>query len=171
MTEFCPQCGTARLGVFRFCQGCRLDFDLVAADLAVGAPATTLPLAQLTLAGAVPAAQTRRRVTGRRLVIAGVAVVFGLAAIGSIDQPDVGTLAAAAATPTPSTAIAAAPSAISTAEIVPIPESTFGPTGAITEAIVTRVIDGDTIVVAYGGKEYKVRYIGMDAPETSDPNS
>jgi micrococcal nuclease len=32
------------------------------------------------------------------------------------------------------------------------------------------VIDGDTIVVAYGGQEYHVRYIGMDTPETKDPN-
>ncbi len=33
------------------------------------------------------------------------------------------------------------------------------------------MVDGDTIVVAFGGKEYKVRYIGMDSPETVDPNS
>ncbi len=34
-----------------------------------------------------------------------------------------------------------------------------------------RVVDGDTIVVAYDGAEHRVRYIGMDAPETEDPNS
>jgi endonuclease YncB( thermonuclease family) len=51
------------------------------------------------------------------------------------------------------------------------PEPTFGPTGPTTEATVVRVTDGDTIVVAYGGSEYRVRYIGMDSPETTDPNS
>ena len=28
-----------------------------------------------------------------------------------------------------------------------------------------RVVDGDTIIVKSGGHEYRVRYIGMDAPE------
>jgi micrococcal nuclease len=46
-----------------------------------------------------------------------------------------------------------------------------GPTGKTTKAKVVRIVDGDTIVVAYGGKQYKVRYIGMDTPETVDPNS
>ena len=49
--------------------------------------------------------------------------------------------------------------------------STFRPTGQTTEADVVRVVDGDTIVVAFGGQEYKVRYIGMDTPETVDPSS
>ena len=26
-SQFCPQCGTARLGAFRFCRNCRFDFD------------------------------------------------------------------------------------------------------------------------------------------------
>jgi micrococcal nuclease len=47
---------------------------------------------------------------------------------------------------------------------------TFGPTGKTTEASVVRVVDGDTIVVAYGGRQYKVRYIGMNTPETVDPS-
>jgi micrococcal nuclease len=37
-----------------------------------------------------------------------------------------------------------------------------------TEALVTNVIDGDTIDVEVDGKIYKVRYIGMDTPEMSD---
>lgn len=36
-------------------------------------------------------------------------------------------------------------------------------------AQVTRVIDGDTIEVNLVGKIYKVRYIGIDTPETVDP--
>jgi micrococcal nuclease len=34
---------------------------------------------------------------------------------------------------------------------------------------VTRVVDGDTIHVALGGRDVTVRYIGMDTPETVDP--
>lgn len=34
-------------------------------------------------------------------------------------------------------------------------------------ALVKRVVDGDTIVVEIGGKEYRVRYIGVDAPEST----
>ena len=35
---------------------------------------------------------------------------------------------------------------------------------------VVRVIDGDTIDVNIGGKTYRVRYIGVDTPETVDPS-
>lgn len=38
------------------------------------------------------------------------------------------------------------------------------------DAQVTRVIDGDTIDVNIGGKIYRVRYIGVDTPETVDPS-
>jgi len=41
---------------------------------------------------------------------------------------------------------------------------------AITEAKVIRVIDGDTIEVNIGGSIYKVRYIGIDTPETVHPS-
>lgn len=39
----------------------------------------------------------------------------------------------------------------------------------LTEAPVLRVVDGDTIEVEIGGQTYKVRYIGIDTPETVDP--
>jgi len=39
----------------------------------------------------------------------------------------------------------------------------------LTPAIVTRVTDGDTIRVEIDGQEYRVRYIGIDTPETVDP--
>lgn len=36
-------------------------------------------------------------------------------------------------------------------------------------AIVTKVVDGDTIEVNLNGKEEKIRMVGMDTPETKDP--
>jgi micrococcal nuclease len=39
----------------------------------------------------------------------------------------------------------------------------------LPQAQVVRVIDGDTIEVSIGGKTYKVRYIGIDTPETKHP--
>jgi len=50
----------------------------------------------------------------------------------------------------------------------PKPRPVFGaePTGRIARARVTRVIDGDTIEVAMDGQLYRVRYIGIDTPET-----
>jgi micrococcal nuclease len=42
--------------------------------------------------------------------------------------------------------------------------------GAPSQAVVERVIDGDTIVVAAGGREERVRLLGIDTPETVDPD-
>jgi micrococcal nuclease len=39
------------------------------------------------------------------------------------------------------------------------------------DAVVTRVVDGDTIHVSVGGHDEAVRYIGMDTPETKKPGS
>jgi endonuclease YncB( thermonuclease family) len=39
----------------------------------------------------------------------------------------------------------------------------------VGEATVVRVIDGDTIDVSIGDKVYRVRYIGMNAPEIGKP--
>ncbi len=43
--------------------------------------------------------------------------------------------------------------------------------GGSASARLERVIDGDTIVVRVGGREERVRYIGMDTPETVKPNT
>ena len=40
-----------------------------------------------------------------------------------------------------------------------------------TRAVVTRVVDGDTIHVSIGGNEETVRLIGINTPETVDPRS
>ncbi len=43
--------------------------------------------------------------------------------------------------------------------------------GGTARAAVVRVIDGDTIVVALGGRQEHVRYVGMDTPETVKPGT
>jgi micrococcal nuclease len=43
--------------------------------------------------------------------------------------------------------------------------------GGTRTARVVRVVDGDTIVVALRGAEERVRYIGMDTPETVKPGT
>jgi micrococcal nuclease len=43
--------------------------------------------------------------------------------------------------------------------------------GGVATATVERVIDGDTIVVRLGGRSERVRYVGMDTPETVKPNT
>lgn len=55
----------------------------------------------------------------------------------------------------------------------PTPEPVFGqaPTGQTQKAVVTRVVDGDTIEVQIGGQLFKVRYIGIDTPETVHPGT
>jgi len=77
-----------------------------------------------------------------------------------------------AATPTP--ALKATSTATPSAAASPLPptaERTAAPSPAAgrTTAQVVRVIDGDTIVVAIDGLEYRVRYTGIDTPETVDP--
>src|SRR3954447_4583252 len=39
------------------------------------------------------------------------------------------------------------------------------------EAVVTRVVDGDTLHVAMGGTDETVRYIGVDTPESVKPST
>lgn len=52
-----------------------------------------------------------------------------------------------------------------------VPSSNVGrlTTAPIGQSYVSRVIDGDTIVVDIGGVPEKVRLIGVDTPETVDP--
>ena len=45
-----------------------------------------------------------------------------------------------------------------------------GPTGHSASADVVRAIDGDTIEVELDGESEDVRYIGVDTPETVDPD-
>lgn len=72
-----------------------------------------------------------------------------------------------APTPTPLPPPTATP--VPTPTPRPSPTATPIPTPTRSQAQVLQVIDGDTIEVSMGGKTYKVRYIGIDAPETKQP--
>jgi micrococcal nuclease len=43
--------------------------------------------------------------------------------------------------------------------------------GGTASARLERVVDGDTIVVQVGDREERIRYIGVDTPETVKPNT
>ena len=51
----------------------------------------------------------------------------------------------------------------------PAPTSRISFRDGTTPATVVRVVDGDTIEVEIEGQTHKVRYIGIDTPETVDP--
>lgn len=40
-TEFCPQCGAPRVGAFRYCPSCQLDFDSMSKTPMAGPPVTS----------------------------------------------------------------------------------------------------------------------------------
>jgi len=50
-------------------------------------------------------------------------------------------------------------------------DEAFRPIGPTESARVVRVVDGDTIVVRLGGHDQRLRYVGMDTPETVKPGS
>lgn len=49
------------------------------------------------------------------------------------------------------------------------PTTTANPTD--TNAVVVRVIDGDTVDLRFGNRRERVRLIGIDTPETKKPNT
>jgi hypothetical protein len=42
-SPYCPTCGTKRLGAFRFCRSCRLDFDQLPDETPTFAPEPATP--------------------------------------------------------------------------------------------------------------------------------
>ena len=59
-----------------------------------------------------------------------------------------------------------------TPELPDIPEAACIPEdGVRSTGIVTGVVDGDTIDVTIQGLVYRVRYLGVDTPETRDPDA
>jgi len=166
--QFCPRCGSARAGAFRYCLGCRLDFDGLGADSS--GPSWLAPTAGLVRAGPVTANSTgARQLPLRGLLAAGLAILIGLT--GSVVTGITSTEPqSAAATPTASPLFAVAiPSPTVTTPAAA--DLTSGPTGQTTEARVVRVVDGATIVVAFADTQYEVRYIGMESAATPDASS
>lgn len=176
LDEFCPDCGTHRVALFRYCLKCGLDFDdLDARGELPGGPYS--PPRGMAVKDRVPAAgaghaaravgRTRRRTAS--YLPAGIAAVLAVAVVGALaigaGNGIIGTAVRTSAAPTPSVAAVAVPAAL-----VPTPtptaEPVLAPTGETTQATVKRVVDGDTIIVFVADTEYRVRYIGVDAPES-----
>ncbi len=167
LDEFCPDCGKHRVALFRYCLGCGLDFDDLDArgELPGGPyspPRQTLPIA-VPAQAVSPTVRAKPRRASRYIPV-GLAAVLVIAIVGALASgigSDVIATAVRESAPAPA---AVAPSAEPTPG--PTPEPVFAPTGETTQATVVRVIDGDTIIVTIGDTDYRVRYIGIDAPES-----
>jgi len=92
--------------------------------------------------------------------------------------PIVETVVVTATIASPITTSTPEPSAAPSATVLPtpvespltsVPETPAAPTPIGVSAEVLRVIDGDTIEVSINGDTYRVRYIGIDTPETRHP--
>ena len=184
LQHYCRFCGTRRIGAFRYCRTCRFDFD-AGARLPDAAAVVEVSVPVVVLAG------SGGSVPGRGLLAIAFIVVLGFAGLSSIapnPESPTAALSVAAATSTPGSEnlVAGAPSATTGPEArsdatppdatgpaaaPPASASTveplaLGPTGTLTRARVVDVIDGATIVVAFGGVEHTVRYLGADVPGT-----
>jgi len=177
LDEYCPDCGTHRKALFRYCLNCGLDYDELDArgDLPGG------PYSQGRGFGAArpTAFATGRSVAGRggrsvsvsrrqltQWMPVGIAAVLAVVVVGALAIGTGARPPAVAAEPSspPAQAAAAAPLITPTQAPTPTPTPVFAPTGETTQATVTSVIDGDTITAMVDGTEYRVRYIGVDAP-------
>lgn len=99
------------------------------------------------------------------LIVFGILIFSTIAGFSSKPKPTL--------TPTPTSLVSPSPSAITFEPILELTPTTSLPSitpevkGIQTQKVlVTRVIDGDTVEIE-GGE--KVRYIGIDTPETVDP--
>ena len=92
LEEFCPRCGTARLGAFRFCRGCRFDFDHAGPGRAgepFVAPATVV------VAPAPVSRPTAGRSIGQSFLAVGVLMLVGFASLGGFLRIDAGSATSA----------------------------------------------------------------------------
>jgi micrococcal nuclease len=87
--------------------------------------------------------------------LAPLLLLFLFITIACDDPGDIRQAATLSPSPSPS-------SVPPTATTVTLPDG-------LTQALVTNVVDGDTIDVEIEGVEYRLRYIGIDTPETVDP--
>ena len=134
-----------------------------------------------------PARRSIRRTGVLKLVTGAVAlaVVIGACAPAPAVAPAATPVAAAATPsptptaeptpePTPEPTLEPTPTATPTPVPTPVPTPTpplgSAPTGEVEQAVVWRVVDGDTIDVYVTGVPYRVPYMGVDTPETVAPN-
>lgn len=71
---------------------------------------------------------------------------------------------------TPQPGTSSAPASTGPSALPSLSVGALEPAGPVTLAQVTRVVDGDTIHVDINGTDFTLRYIGMDAPETVNPD-
>ncbi|MCH7835536.1 MAG: thermonuclease family protein [Chloroflexi bacterium] len=100
---------------------------------------------------------------GRALLVVGL-LLLAAACSQTGDAPPPATPTAVASRTVTATAAATTAPADTPGTLLSRPT----PAG-LEDALVIRVIDGDTIDVLIGGREFRVRYIGIDTPETVDP--
>jgi micrococcal nuclease len=103
--------------------------------------------------------------------VAGLVLALTVAACGSATSRESATNQPEPTSQPIGTAVVETAAPTTTQTPAPTSEPAFGPTSPTVEAQVICIVDGDTIVVAFGGTDHKLRYIGMDTPETVDPNS
>ena len=101
----------------------------------------------------------------RTLVRVAIIALGGLLALSAISNAINARPSSATAPPTVALGTPLVVDSPGTGSTPPSPGATFGPTGQTQFAVVTSVTDGDTIRVDIDGKEYPLRYIGIDAPE------
>jgi micrococcal nuclease len=167
----CPRCQAPSFEDTRYCWSC--GFDLGDPETrgrpeaaAVPAPETAPAAGDPTEVAAAPgsAARTGRLLRFGAAALVGVLAVAVVANLPGVVGPGTSTVSPTDVVPSPSGATA-------TASASPEPWASLAPTGRTTEATVVRIVDGDTIVVDLDGTETRVRYIGMDTPESVKPDS
>jgi micrococcal nuclease len=172
--EYCPECGTHRVALFRYCKSCGLDYDELddRGELPGGpySPTIAKTAGRVPTQVLTPAVGHGVRARGRRVaryLPVGLVAVLAIAVVGAlaVGAATVATTTAARETVPPSASSGAAAGVnVVAPPAAPTPEAVLAPTGATTKATVTQVVDGDTIIVSVAGVEYRVRYIGIDAP-------
>ena len=162
----CPRCQAPAFADTRNCWSC--GYDLGDPETRGRAESPAVPADAATTDGppAVPTAPAPAARSGR-LLRYGAAALVGVVAIAVVASLP-GLLGSGSGTASPTDG--PSPSA-ATATASPEPWASLAPTGRTTDANVVRIVDGDTIVVDIDGAEVRVRYIGMDAPESVKPDS
>jgi micrococcal nuclease len=112
-----------------------------------------------------PSTLRRPEVTFTRVAILVLAALLSFSAVSNLVRSSAGS----EPPPAPTLALGSpvVGGSVDEPSTVPSFESGGGlrPTGALQAAVVSSIVDGDTIHVRIRGTQYALRYIGMDAPE------